>query len=352
MTMACLNDADLQAVVDGESTLERLDHAAACDRCRARVEDRRRDMARIVAMANDAAAPSSLESRVREATASPAAVRGATALRDRTQSRRSRWWLSSAAAAAAVIVVVFVVLPRLGSPTSLSAAQVLGRSIDRMTMGTGVEILEYELVSDSTYRIYQLFDRSNRGRYHIRQYNPDGTLHSAISQDPATHSRTTLIAIDGRNYIVRITSLKEPLVSIPEMLQAQVEAVLTMLQARSDQSLAVVDRPEGKQYVVETNGRSLGDKAMLDVFSARAVIDGGDFTIREFHAAGQVLKQPFDLSFRLIQQVKAAAVSPGSFDITPGPDDVVLEGPSSGDPLHEGIDIVLRELGRSRVPLR
>jgi hypothetical protein len=305
-------------------------------------------MARIIDLANNGGDPLSLEERVLQAVASPTTVRGATALRDRPKAPSGRRWTSAVAIAAAVVIVVFAVLPRFGAPTSLSAAQVIGRSLDRMTTGSGVEILEYELVAGSTYRVYQLFDRSNPGRYHIRLYNPDGSLHSAVSQDPSTHSRTAQTRVDGRNYIVRVTSLREPLVSIPEMLQAEVEAVLSMLQTTSDQSLTVVDRPEGKQYIVETTGQSLGDKAMLDVFSARAVIDGGDFTIREFHFAGQMLRQPFDVSFKLIQQVKAAAVTAESFEIAAGPDDVVLEGASSGDPFSDGFEIVLRELGRTR----
>ena len=259
-------------------------------------------------------------------------------------------------------MLVFIVLPRFGAPTRLSAAQVIGRSLDRLTTGTGVEILEYEVVFSSAsspqhgfrwpeglFRIYQLFDRASPGRYHIEQYNPDGTLHSATSQNPVTHVRSDLVEVDGRRYIIRVTGLKDPLLSVPEIVQAQIEAVLTMMQATADESLTIVDRPEGRQYIVNMPGRpSLGDKAMLDLSSARAVIDEGDFTIREFHAAGSMLKQPFDISFRLIQQVKAAAVAPGDFDITARPGDVVLEGQASIDPFHDVMDIVLRELGREK----
>ena len=348
--MTCLNDAGIQAVVDHEATLEQFAHAAGCERCRARVDARRRDIAQLHALTNDAAVPASLEARVRQAIASPSQVRGATALRSRRPSHRPLW-ASAVAVAAAIVIVVFIVLPRLGSPTKLSAAQVIGRSLDQMTTGKGVEILEYELTAgtEGPFRFYQLFDHAHPGRYRIDQYDPDGTLHAAISQDPDSRSRSELVSVDGRRYIVRIASLKDPLYSIPEILQAQVEAVLTMMQATGDQSLSIVDTPQGRQYVVEMPpGPSLGSKAMLDLSSARAVIDASDFKIREFRASGVMLKQPFDISVTLIQQVTAASVAPQDFEIAAGPGDVVLDGDASDDPFHDSINIVLRELGRMK----
>ena len=70
-------------------------------------------------------------------------------LRETTPSLWQRaGWMSVAATAAVVALVVFVVLPRFGSPTRLSAAQVLERSLQTLATGTWVESLDYELTID------------------------------------------------------------------------------------------------------------------------------------------------------------------------------------------------------------
>jgi len=360
--MTCLNDVQIQAVVDEESTDEIRRHVAECERCRARVAERRRDMSRLTALSADLWTPPALAARVQQAVAAAPPVRGATALRSQLPSGRRFGWVSAVATAAGIGIVVLLVLPKFGAPTRLSAAQVIGRSLTQLTAGAGVERVEYDLVfasapsrqlglrwPDGVHRIHQLFDRANPGRYRLEQYDPDGTLGAAVTQDPGTHSRSELVAVDGRRFILRVTALKDPLLSIPELLQAQIEAALTMMQATADQSLTVVDGPNGRQYVIDiAAGHPLGDKVMLDLTSARAVISDGDFTIHEFHAAGVLLKQPFDISFKLIRQEKGVTVAPGDFEIDARPGDIVIEGAASGDVFHDDIDIVLRELAREK----
>ena len=88
----------------------------------------------------------------------------------------------------------------------------------------------------------------------------------------------------------------------------------------------------------------------LDIFGARAVISGQDFRIQEFEATGTVLKQPFSVSVKLRTQEYLGGAMP-SFEIEPGPGDVVLEGAAGDDPVTELLTTVLRELGRARRPL-
>lgn len=87
---------------------------------------------------------------------------------------------------------------------------------------------------------------------------------------------------------------------------------------------------------------------MLDLYEARAVIDGRDFRIREFEASGALLKQPYRVSFKLIRQElqQPGDVTPTEFEIHAGPGDVVLEGEATNDPLSDVLSTVLRELGR------
>jgi hypothetical protein len=356
--MHCLTDAELQAIVDDEATAAIVAHATGCDRCRARLDDRRQQVARL-AMAQAGDLPPGLGARIERAIASGPAVRGATAFRDTpVRSLRPLW--TAVAAAAAVVLVVFGVMPKFGTPTSLSAAEIIGRSLEQMTGGRGVEVLEYELVlasafrqqnglSEGPFRIYQAFDRDNPGRYKLAQYDQDGVLQTAASQDPARRRRSELMRIDGRNYVVHVTQLRESLLSIPEIVQAQAESVLKMMQLTSDENLTVVEGPQGRQYVIEMPALPVTSAAVpLDLHGARVVIDGGDFRVREFTASGVLLTQPFDISFRLLRQVKAASITPADWEIPIGPDDVVIEGESSGDPMNEVISIVLRELGKTR----
>ena len=89
-----------------------------------------------------------------------------------------------------------------------------------------------------------------------------------------------------------------------------------------------------------------GAAAAVDIYEARAVIDGNDFRIRQFHARGSLLKQPYAISFQLIRREMTDEAAPDDFSIQTGPADLVLEG----DPLDEpGTDVLraaLREIAR------
>jgi hypothetical protein len=353
--MNCLTDGHVQAVADGEAGEAARAHLAGCERCRSRVEERRKLMADVSNVVEDErSVPAGLEFRVRESIRTNRPVRGATVLRD--PGSRPAWKragvLSALATAAAVVFVVAVLLPRMGAPTSLSAAEILGRSLETLTNATGVERVEYELslTGSPERRIVHLIDHQTPSRYRLTSYTSDGTLQLAIAQDPSTGVRSHLFRVDGRNYIVNVGTL-QPLASLPQMAQAQLEAVIGMMQATSDPTLTVLEEPGGRKYVVEsppvvpTSGA-----AVIDLYSARAVIDGRDFRVREFKASGALLKQPYDVTFRLIQQEQVAPerLDAEAFTIQPGPDDVVLDGNVTDTPFADVLDVVLKEVGRLR----
>jgi hypothetical protein len=361
--MSCLTTVELQMIADGESsrgpTAEAArTHLAECDRCRTRLAQRRRHMDELVSLADDGGSVSSaLEDRLHRALASGRTVRGATALRGPVQPSRLRLelgWVSALAVAAVVALVVFGVLPHLGAPTRLSASEILGRSLQNLVDAHGIELLEYELtvtgLVEGPHRIEQLVDHDHPSRYRFSNHGPDGTLESAISQDPFTGRRSQLIRIDGRNYVFRFTSAK-PLISLPQLEEAQIEAVIGMMQATSDPKLSVVDAPDGRQYVIQipqlTPARGAG---MFDVYRARTVIDARDFRIRQFDASGALLKQPYSISFNLIRQAfrQPGDVDPAEFEIPAGPGDVVLEGVATNDLLGDLLGTILREIGRIR----
>jgi hypothetical protein len=351
--MHCLTDVEVQAVVDGEAPEEHRAHAATCERCRARVEERRRHLAMVSSMVDDEGVPSPrLEARLRHAMSS-GDVRGSTVLRETSRPHwRNLGWISALATAAVIAFLVYGVLPRFGAPTTLSANEILSRSLQTITSGSGVEMLEYEVALDgmanSPVVIRQTIDRDNPNRYHVASYHADGTIASAISQDPLTRRRTQLFHVDGTNYIVRVDGIRTPVLSIPQMAQALVETSIGIMQAKSDQQLTVEEGPDGRRYIIDIPPVTPANPAAtLDIFGARAVISGTDFRIQEFEATGSLLKQPFSVSLKLRMQEYLGGTTP-SFDIVPGPGDVVLEGEAGDDPIHELMTTVLRELGRAK----
>jgi hypothetical protein len=253
-----------------------------------------------------------------------------------------------------VAVLVFAVLPHMGAPTELSAAEILGRSLNTLTRATGIERLEYQLtiggLGEGDHRVEHLIDHAASARYRLASYGPDGLLRSAVAQDPGTGRRSQLVRLDGRNFIVHVQA-GDTMPSMPEMAQAQIEAVIGMMQATADQKLTVLETPQGRQYVIEMPPAApAGSGVAFDLQQARAVVDGRDFRIREFDAAGLVLKQPYTISFRLLNQERLAAdaVTSADFAIEASPGDVVLEGEPSDAPIASVVHAALREVGRLR----
>jgi hypothetical protein len=361
--MRCLTDVEVQAVVDEEANEACRAHAATCDRCRARVDERRSQMATLASLVDADGMPSSmLEARLRQAMAEAGRsertgrtpARGSTVLRGQAPSAwRRLGWASALATAAVIALLVYGVLPRLGAPTTLSASEILSRSLQTISSGQGVETLEYEVAMDGMTSgpvvIRQVIDRDNPNRYRVASYGPDGVIMTALSQDPLAQRRSQLFHVDGTNYIVRVGAIHTPVLSLPQMAQALVETTIGIMQAKSDQQLTVEDGPNGQRYIIEIPSVTPANSAAatLDIFGARAVISGGDFRIQEFEATGTLLRQPFSVSVKLRKHEYIGGEKP-SFEIEPEPGDVVLEGEAADDPVTELMTTVLRELGRAR----
>jgi hypothetical protein len=357
--MRCLSDVELQAVADGEASESAARHVTACAACRDRVEAIQRTLATVAAAITAAGEmPAASEARVREAIVAGNRVRGATALRSpssSTSSPRTRV-LSLAAAAVVILVVMFGVLPRFGDPTTLSAAEVLGRSLEAMSASQGIEQLEYELLvegpTQGAWRIEQLIDHELPTRYRVAVYDASGTLEAALSQDPVRQRRAQLVRVDGRNYIVSVGSVANPVLALPQMARALMETAVTIMQATSDQKLTVVAGPDGNDYMIELPSVTASTAAAtpLDLHRARAIVAGADFHIREFEAAGTLLRQPFSVSFKLLRRSArpSAEVAETEFEIEPAPGDVVLEGIADREPMRELLTTIIRELAKAQ----
>jgi hypothetical protein len=272
----------------------------------------------------------------------------------RPSSWRSVGLVSALATAAVIALFIYGVMPRFGAPMTLSASEILSRSLQTIAGGQGVEMLEYEVhmdgMSGGPVVIRQVIDRDNPQRFKVASYGPDGVIATAVSQDPTTQRRAQLFRVDGTNYIVRVGAIRSPVLSLPQMAQALVETSIGIMQAKSDQQLTVEDTPQGRRYIIEIPPVTpKTPSTTFDIFGARAVISASDFRIQEFEATGTMLRQPFSVSLKLrTHTYVGGAAKADTFEIVPGPDDVVLEGMAADDPVTELMTTILRELGRVR----
>ena len=96
-------------------------------------------------MASRVSVPANLGDRVGHALTTDHARAGATTLRDLpVPSWGARLWLTAGVVAAAAMAVVFL-LPPLDAPRTLSAAQILDRSLQTMSPASGTELREFDL---------------------------------------------------------------------------------------------------------------------------------------------------------------------------------------------------------------
>jgi hypothetical protein len=359
--MTCLNDAQIQALVDNEAPEDLRAHAASCAPCARRLEERRALIATAVhALDIPAPLPATLERQIAQALGS---ARGATRLRESATAgnlwRRTAW--SGAVVTVATLAVVLFVVPMLKGPATVSAAAILAKSADRLaeTATTGFELLEYELIVDGmpremmpdetngTYRISQAIDHNSPGHFRYTSFAPDGRMLSSIAQDPAAHKRVSLIRVDEQRYRFEFTMPDKGLPSLPEIERLHLQATVAMMQASGQQVLQTVDGPDGPGYRIEVPQVSAANtSAVWDLSHAEVLIDAKDFRIREFSASGTLLKQPYSISYRLIARTVVSAVQPEVFVVPSEPGEIVLAGDGTASPGTDVFFASLRELAR------
>ena len=243
--MHCLNDVEIQMVADREASTEAMAHVETCDRCRRLVDERRREMSALTeAVAAGPGMTPQVEARLRRDLVTGESTRGATTLREMPQSGwRRAGILSIVTTAAVVAVVVSVVLPRLGAPTTLSAAEVLGRSLQTLSNTTGVEKLEYSLfiAGDMPAPHPSKFHRHDQpGRYRFRTTDPTACW---CPRSIRTRERQPE-QIRGRPELLHRSRFDRGRAGVlPDVIQTLIETSITMMQASADQNPTVIDTP-------------------------------------------------------------------------------------------------------------
>jgi hypothetical protein len=367
--MNCLNDAQIQSMVDREAGDAVREHVSSCARCQMRVRERGTVMQAICqAMSLPRDMPPDVSLRVERALAE-GSTRGATRLRE---SRIARWpwqrawqramWSAGAVAAATLLAVVFVA-PIVKGPATVSAAEILAKSANVLAarITTGVEVLEYDLAldgvprdmmpdhADGVYRVKQIIDHDTSGRYLLATYGPDGQLISSVAQEPATRRRVVAVLVDDQPYRFEFSVPDGVALSLPEMERLHMQASVAMMQASGDKLLQVVDTPAGRGYRIQVPQVSAQTPtAVWDLSEAEVVIDARDYHIVEFAVSGTFLKQPYRVSYRLISRSIGARVSADAFEVPRDPRAIDIEGEGSAIPARDVLVASLREYARMK----
>lgn len=391
----CLTDVELQAVADHEADAGARAHAAECPACAARVQETRRTLATFGALTEGLPGPSiDLERRVQQTLQTHGATRerGATTLR-RQEAGSAGWagrgwggraWASGLAAAALVVLTVFVIWPGVSREAHLSAAEILGRSLQTFSVTSGVETFEYDvrfeglasraLVSEpggggsGALRVTQIVDHDHPGRYRLMSVDADQTLRSALVQDPARGTRVGRFRLDDQTYFFKFTASPgdaRSFISLPELQRTHLRALVSVMQGTADQKLTTINDATGTYYAIQVPPTSSGpaagagagdangaraDQTLWDLNEAHALIHTGDFHLKELSARGTFLGQPFSLAFTLVRHdvTPSGQVAADAFTLEQQPDDILLEGEATNDPAGDVVLAALRALGKAR----
>jgi hypothetical protein len=361
--MSCLNQGQIQSVVDGEAAAAIREHVAICAGCQTRVREREQLMAAIgQAMNIPMTVPPHVNQRVQRALAEGSAP-GATHLRPyrvlRPSWRRAAW--SAGAVAVATLIAILFVAPMVKGPGTVSASEILSKSANRLAarITAGVEVLEYELTlegvpremmpdhPDGVYHVKQVIDHDTAGRYLLATRAADGQLISSVSQDPVSRRRIVAIRLDGQPYRFEFGVQDGVALSLPEMERLHMQASVTMMQASGNQHLQVIDTPAGRQYRIQVpQVSSQQSTAVWDLAEAEAVIDATDYHIIEFAVKGTFLQQPYAVSYRLIAHDIDTQTSAAAFEVPHDPQAIVIRGEGSAIPARDVLVAALREYSR------
>ena len=348
-----LTDEQLQTIADGEAPPGEASHLAGCPHCGERLQARRRLIARTVGAIAVAELPADVRSGIRSRLAQ-ATADGATTLRPVPRATRWGGWIPIAVGAA-MLLVVFAI-PSLDRQTTVSAAEILGRSRSALAAPiSGVEVLTYDLElsgvladlipeeQSGRFTVQELLDHDHEGRYRIVKLTADGQIVGGAADDPLRRSRTRYMRVNGRGYLLRFDGAEAAELSLPALKRGALQTFIGFMQTSSAQTMREVQRGADACYEIDIPGGGMAAGMPIAIDSARAVVTVADSRLVEFSAAGRVAERPFKIAFSLLtQDFHPSQAAPDSdFDIAPQPGDVVLQGNASQNPIW---DVVTRAL--------
>jgi hypothetical protein len=350
----CLNEYELQAVADNEASPEHAAHAAHCPECAERLAAR----VRLTERATTAAGSGELPPGVRDAIRSRLHGRpgaGATTLRPiRTVPR---WAWAAPLVAAAAVLLLFVIVPGIDRRTTVSAAEILGRSRTALAAQTsGIEVLTYDLElagvladlvpeeQSGRFTVQELVDHDHEGRYRIVKLAADGQMVGGAADDPLRGTRARYMRADGRGFLLRFEGATSTFLSLPALKRTVLQTFIGLMQAGRAQTMRDVQRDGEACYEIDVPGNGVTTGMLVTLDRARAVVTASDARLVEFSAAGTAVDRPFTIDFALRSRElrPAATAEDGDFDLAAQPGDIVLQGDASNNPIW---DVLARALG-------
>jgi len=352
----CLTDDQLQAIADHEAPADHVSHADQCQRCAERLAARVRLMARIEDAAGSAELPTRARSAILTQLANTTAA-GATTLRP--VGRGWRWAWTIPVAAAALILLFVYVIPGIDRQTTVSAAEILGRSRSALAApASGIEVLTYDLEvsgvladlipeeQSGRFTVQELVDHDHEGRYRIVKLTSAGQIVGGAADDPVRGTRTRYMRANGRGYLLRFEGAAPTALSIPALKRTALQTFIGFMQASSTQTLREVQRGADACYQIDIPGGAMAAGSLIALDSARAVVAVADSRLVEFSASGRIAEQPFKIEFALLTQDlrPGDSAEAADFDIAAQPGDVVLEGDASQNPVWDVVTRALRAI--------
>jgi len=349
----CLNEYELQAVADHEAPAEHQAHVEQCAACAEWVAARRRLTDRVLGAAGSSAAISGaaraeLRARIVDAPAS-----GATTLRPVRATRRWAWGLPLAAAAA--LLIYFVVVPGIDRQTTVSAAEILGRSQAALSAPlTGLELLMYDLEVGGAlgdllppeqagrFSVLEFIDHDHDGRYKIVKLAPDSHMVFGAADDPLRGIRTRYLRVNGRGFLLRFDGAAPTALSMVALKKSAMQIFIGLMQASSDQTMRELDRAGEHCYEITIPAVSVPATSLVSLDRARAIITAEDSRLVEFSAAGTLSEQPFTIDFaQRLRAVNGGPIRDQDFELKSEPGDVVMQGDATTNPLWDVLTRVL-----------
>jgi hypothetical protein len=304
--------------------------------------------------------------RARLDSGSGVAPRGATTLRP--VRRAPGWTWAAGAAAAAALAFFFIVLPGVDRRTTVSAAEILGRSQTALGADVaGIEVLTYDLALEGVlgdllphdhagrFTVEETIDHDREGRYRILKLAANGQIVEGAADDALRQTRVRYLRANGSGFLFRFTAAEPTALSAPALKRALLQTFITFMQTSNGQTLRELQRDGEACYQVDM-GESLVPAGLpFALTRARAVVTAAEARLVEFSAAGSVADRPFTIDFALRSREMrpAGSATDGDFDIAPQPGDVVLEGNAamaSSNPLWDIVSSALGAIPPSQRP--
>ncbi len=352
----CLTDDELQACADHEAPSAAVSHAKQCHQCAARLAARATLIARVEESIGTGDLPQDSRGTILAQLARTTAA-GATTLRPEHRVRRWAWAIPLAAAA--VIALFVYVIPGIDRQTTVSAAEILGRSRSALAaQTTGIEVLTYDLQltgvladlvpaeQSGRFTVQEIVDHDHEGRYRILKLTAAGQVVGGAADDPLRGIRTRYMRANGRGYLLRFQGAAPTALSIPALKRTALQTFIGFMQASSTQTLREVQRGADACYQIDIPGGAMAGGTLVALDSARAVVAVADSRLVEFSASGRIADRPFMIEFALLTQDYRPGDSAldEDFDIAAQPGDVVLEGDASQNPVWDVVTRALRAI--------